>query len=49
MPFDDTPLPPGKGCEECGATDQGVHVEAWETLDKLLCEECGASALEETI
>lgn len=47
MPADTDILPEGKGCEHCGATDNGVHVEAWETLDLLLCEDCGADALED--
>ena len=37
---------PQEGCEECGATDQGVHVEAFEVTGRVLCEECGATEME---
>lgn len=37
----------GSGCEECGAIDQGVSIEAFETLERILCDECGPAALED--
>lgn len=37
----------GDGCEECGATDNGVCIEAFETLERILCDDCGMLALDE--
>ena len=34
------------GCEECGECNS-INIEAWEVLDRILCEDCGPGALEE--
>lgn len=35
------------GCEDCGEEDFIPNVEAWETLDQILCDDCAPAALEE--